>query len=228
MRLDESTLARVDDWRSSQPGLPSRAESMRRLIEIGLAGTSGAPVRFDDGSKLITMMLCEMYKHLKVSGGVNPELVEDAIAGGHYWGLRWEYPGIFHDDEDREVVVREVADILTMWSLIESGCNKLSKADKARVNKEAEPLGGNVAFRGFDGNYETAHMSIARFMIKTLKRFTDFSGRDLNSHMPTLDGYRRMLRVFEPMRKTLLGVDLNASQIVDLVHAQDDRPRRKA
>jgi uncharacterized protein len=230
MRLDESTLERVDLWRSRQADLPSRAEGMRRLIEAGLRsadGTAGV-VKLDDGSKLIAMMLCGIYKHLGIRGDIDPELVEDAIAGGHYWGLRWEYPGIFHDDQDREGIVREVADILDMWSLVESGSSKLSKAEKGRVNKEAEPLGGNIAFRGFDGNYETAHMSVARFMIKTLKRFTDFSGRDLNSHMPTLEGYRRMLRAFEPMRKTLLGVSLNASQIIDLIHAQDDSSRRKA
>ncbi len=36
MRMDPETLARVDEWRRKQPDLPSRAEAMRRLVDLGL------------------------------------------------------------------------------------------------------------------------------------------------------------------------------------------------
>lgn len=32
-----SEVSRIDDWRSKQPGIPSRAEAIRRLVEVGLA-----------------------------------------------------------------------------------------------------------------------------------------------------------------------------------------------
>jgi uncharacterized protein len=36
MRVPASFLKMVDDWRRKQPELPSRAEAIRRLVEIGL------------------------------------------------------------------------------------------------------------------------------------------------------------------------------------------------
>jgi hypothetical protein len=36
MRASEEFLRRIDDWRREQPDLPSRAESIRRLVEIAL------------------------------------------------------------------------------------------------------------------------------------------------------------------------------------------------
>ncbi len=35
MRTDEGFLERLDEWRRHQPGIPSRAESVRRLVEEG-------------------------------------------------------------------------------------------------------------------------------------------------------------------------------------------------
>lgn len=37
MRVDETFLRSVDDWRRQQPELPSRAEAIRRLVEKGLS-----------------------------------------------------------------------------------------------------------------------------------------------------------------------------------------------
>jgi hypothetical protein len=36
MRVPASFLKMVDDWRRKQPELPSRAEAIRRLVEIAL------------------------------------------------------------------------------------------------------------------------------------------------------------------------------------------------
>ena len=97
---------------------------------------------------------------------------------------------------------------------------RLSAKDKERVEKEAEPFGKNPRFNGFDGNNETEHMGVARFLIEDLERFSSFKKRDLNSHMPTLVGYRRMLRIFLPLRPGLTGGVLTASQIIDLLKAR--------
>ena len=120
------------------------------------------------------------------------------LAGGC---LGWEYTGIFHRHEDSKKTVSEVADMLDVWWFVEQSYERLSKQDKARVEKEAEPLGKHVVFRGFDGNYEGEHLGVASFLINKLDRFADFKGRELNSHMPSIDGYRRMVRAFEPMRR---------------------------
>ena len=36
MRASDEWLAKIDDWRRQQPDLPSRAEAIRRLVDLGL------------------------------------------------------------------------------------------------------------------------------------------------------------------------------------------------
>jgi uncharacterized protein len=215
MRVDEDILASVDKWRSEQDDLPSRAEAMRRLVELGLGKTTSEAVRFSDGEKLLVCMMGDLYRHLKlVDGEINPEFVNAAIFGGHNWALKWEMNGLFHNHEDNSQDVSFVVDVLDMWDFIESGYEKLSKKDKDRLAKEAEPFGKHVEFVGFDGNNESTYMSIARFMIEKMDRFSRFKKRELNSHMPTLSTYQRMLNVFEPMRAKLVGTGLDVDQLI--------------
>jgi uncharacterized protein len=219
MRLDESILERVDAWRGRQPDVPTRSESVRRLVETGLAVTSASRVSLDDGGKLVASMLCDIHRHLKISNGVDPSFVESAISGGHYWALKWEYPGIFHDHEDDQATIRETIEALDVWAFIESGYSKLAKKDKLRVEQEAPPFGKSPTFTGFDGNNESEHYSVARFLVDKMGRFAAFSGRDLNSHVPLVDRYKRMHRAFEPIRATLMGGDMNAQQIITVLNA---------
>jgi hypothetical protein len=221
LRLDQGVLDNVDEWRSRQNDFPSRAEAVRRLMEVGLRTREGKKIKFSEGEKFITLMLCEVYKHLKIKGEINPKFVETTLHGGHYWGLSWQYPGIFHGEEKKDETVKEVVDVLDMWSFMERGFCALSANEKARVAKEAAPFGGDVRFRGFDGNNEGAHLSVACFLINELDRFSEFKGRDLNSHWHSIDGYRRMLSIFEPLRRTLVGAELSASQIIEILNARD-------
>jgi len=222
MRLGASVLEEVDAWRARQNDVPSRAEAIRRLIEAGLAATSGREkqVRLADGDKLILLMLRDLSKQLKLkSGEIDPDFIAEVIFGGHSWGLEWQYSGIFHRHEDAKAVVSEVVNILDMWSFLESGYQKLSKKDKARVAAEAEPVGKHVVFTGFDGNNESEHIGVARFLIEQLGRFTYFKGRELNAHMPSIAAYRRMVAVFEPIRRKLTGRDLTADEIIGILKA---------
>lgn len=40
MRVDEVWLEQIDDWRRKQPRIPSRAEALRRLTQLGLQQAS--------------------------------------------------------------------------------------------------------------------------------------------------------------------------------------------
>lgn len=104
-----------------------------------------------------------------------------------------------------------------MWSFIESSDAALPKKDKERVEKEADPFGKNPKFPGFDGNNEAEWLSVATFLVEKMDRFTV---RCVNSHMRTLDGYRRMLCVWERMRPALTGGTMSAAQIVELLNAR--------
>lgn len=220
MRLDLQTLQQVESWRAEQPDRPSRAEAVRRLIGAGLAISGKDEMRLSAGEKVILGMLCHLCEHQGVRSDVDPEFVMDAIRGGHHWALEWEYPDLFHRGIDHPTVLAEVVDMLEMWYFMESGYEKLSEQERELVERDSAPLGKTVKFPGFDGNYETQQLGIAKFLVNRMGRFDRFKGRDLNSHAPLTVAYRRMLPVFESMRWSLTGGgELSGSQITALLQA---------
>jgi uncharacterized protein YfbU (UPF0304 family) len=176
-------------------------------------------VKLSSGEKLILLMLCEIYEHLKIKGQTDTELIKEAIFSGNLWGLGSGMPGVFHDSETPLEVVHETVNILVMWERLEQSFKNLGPEDKATLAKSSEAFGENVKFPGFDGNNESEYISATRFLVESLDRFQHFKGRDFNAHMPTLDGHRRMLKVFDPILKRVLNKDFSAAQIKEVLAA---------
>lgn len=224
LRIDEEQLARIRAWAEEQEPRPTGAEAVRRLIDLGLATGSPRSVHFTDGEKMLILMMNDLYKHLRVKDpDSDSEFLAQVIYGGHYWAPRWKLTGVFHDHVDDPRELDHVVDVLDMWEWLELSHEQLSAAERKRVATEAATFGKDVRFRGFDGNAESSQMGIARFLIEKLERFTRFKGRDLNAHHETFTQYRRMLKVFLPMRETLMGGRLTADQIIAVVNAQAAR-----
>lgn len=110
-----------------------------------------------------------------------------------------------------------------MWTLIETSYDRLPADDKERIKADGNPSVREARFSGFDGNHETEQMGIALFLVEELGRYANFKGRHLNSHMPSLDGYERMLTAFQPLLSSLGSDYLTATQIIQLLKAQDHR-----
>jgi uncharacterized protein len=221
MRLDQDTLRTIDSWRGKQDDIPSRAEAIRRLVERGLESErapESTELRFNRAELLTIHLICDLLKAPK-DRETDPEFVRQALFGGHYWALEWDMNGLFPTRTDDPTMVNEVMNVLEMWDFIEAAWAKFDSKTKVRVEKEAEPFGKKPMFRGFDGNYESRQMGIARFLIERMNRFTRFKGVGLNSHMPVVESYRRMLVVFEPMRPGLVGSALSADEIIELLSA---------
>ncbi len=157
------------------------------------------------------------------------DFICEAIERGHEWALDWMYPGVFTGAPvTSPQTVSEVCDVLDMWSMIERSYAKLSKEEEKQVEVEAEPFGKNVRFQGFSVNDEITHYSIADFLINKMGRFDTFEGRELNSHFPCLDAYRRMLTVFKPRQHTLVGrCDLSVTEIIDVLKEMTHPTERK-
>lgn len=222
MRIDSDLLDRLDRWREGEDDSPSRAEAVRRLVEGGLAhDNKGKAVHLSDGEKLITLMLADLIRGLGVQTDTDVELLQKVIYGGHYWALGWEMPGIFHDHSDKQSRVRFVVDVLDMWSFIEEAFDPLDKAGKDRLAAEVAPSVATVTFSGFDGNNESEYLGIARFLVNDLERFSRFRERhdQLNSHYPTVESYAKMLRIFEPMRRSLVGRRMNSAELAAVLNA---------
>lgn len=218
-RLDEDILSRVDNWRKEQEDLPTRAEAMRRLVEAGLARTSSDVIRFNDGDKVIISMLCDIQRNLKMEEDTQVDLIDAAIHGGHYWSLGWELSSLFEAKEDDPQNVEFTVSVMSMWSELENSYKRLSKADKALVG-EANPFPKKLLqFPGFDGNREPELFSIMRFVINKLGRFSLFKDRECNTFRPMSPTYERMLSVYEPMLKTIVGTELEVAQIIAILKA---------
>jgi uncharacterized protein YfbU (UPF0304 family) len=177
-------------------------------------------MKLSDGEKLILVMLCDIYKELGIKGEVEANFVKSAINSGNLWGLKARYHGVFEMGDRDPRTVSEVGDILEMWWFMETAYKKMSKADQDRV-KEAHHFGQDLKFPGFDGNNEGEHHSVALFLVRDLDRFEGIGSKhDLNSHCPSLDGYRRMLEVFAPLRRSIAGRELSATEIIELLNAR--------
>lgn len=66
MRLSADDVIRLDDWRRQQPDIPSRAEAIRRLVELGMT--------VDDA---LSMLSARAFALSTVDG--LPEHVEDEL-----------------------------------------------------------------------------------------------------------------------------------------------------
>jgi uncharacterized protein YfbU (UPF0304 family) len=227
LRLDEEMLESIDGWRSRQTGAPSRASAIRQLIEKGIAAEQPRPTfRASGVERIMLMMLADICQHLEVEADSDPEFIKATIFNGQDWAFAWKYHGLLRDSTPSEELVTEVAHILEMWSILEASYENLTAKQKEQVATEFGEGELEVRFDGFDGNNEGEHFSVASFMVQDLKRFDEFATRDLNSHRPTLQGYRRMLPVY---RRLAGRSKLTPSALVEILDARrhpEQRSRR--
>jgi hypothetical protein len=225
LRLDQDTIHGVDAWRAKQPGVPSRSEAIRRLIDRALRNAT-QPENFSKGEALIVAMLGDIYKGLNVESDFDPEFLRDALGDGHHWAIESEYSGFFHEPIDMEKV-DEVGHWLLMWQTLEITLARLSKADLARFDEGVSPYSSKDKFPGFDGNHEGEYWSIARFLVEKMEQFPHFKGRtDLNSHSHTLEIHRRMYEVFERAISSSLDRELSVEDLIEIYRARIHPSRR--
>lgn len=148
-------------------------------------------MKLSDGEKLIAIMLADLLEANGINGEVDPAFVKEAITGGDLWALKWEYPGLFHGEEPSDAIVSETADLLSMCSVIEFSISQLDPTDLAEI-----PANERTVFVGFDGNHDD-HFGVANMMIEHMGRWSEFHGRNLNSHGTVLTKYRRMKMAYE-------------------------------
>ena len=217
LRLDPETLNRVDAWRNSQEDNLTRAEAIRRLVDRGLMGSTKENFALGHSDRLIVWLITELMRtsmHAGIDKG-QVQVIQRALLGGHYWALPWEMSGVFHTHADSPRDVEFVVNVLDMWTFVESAYAKLSPVEQERVKTESNR--STPQFFGFDGNNESTLMGIAQFMVRDMDRFSQFKTREFNSHMPMRGGYARMYALFEPIRKTLVGRELSADELVTLL-----------
>ena len=178
-------------------------------------------MKLTNPEKLILLMLSELHEKVGVKDGTDTKLLKRAIYSDNTWALDWEMQGVVGDkSEPTPPEVTDVVNVLDMWSFIEEAYEKFDAPSRDKVKVGAAPFGEHVTFTGFDGNNESRHMSIARFLVQDMDRFTRFKKRDLNSHHPSIEGLLRMSEVFEKIRPTLADRGLSADEVIQLLNAR--------
>jgi uncharacterized protein len=180
----------------------------------------GAIMNLSEGERLILVMLCDIHKALNLKGVIDPDVLKPLILEAEHNGLARAANGMSGEHRDRTAVANEVTEILDMWSAIERGYKHLSVDEKREVEIGAGPLGRGVRFSGFDCECEIAYRDTAHVLIEETGQFERFQGRNLDAHMPALAGYRRMLRLYAPMRSVSGDRRLDVQQIIALANAE--------
>ncbi len=217
LRLDQNFIDKIDAWRREQNEIPSRSEAVRRLIEKGLSND----VVLSPGDRLVTTMLCDIYKHLNVSGDLDTNFIKDAVSDGHFWALEREYHSLIQASPVDNAIATEAITILNMWYVLKMTYERMSDSDKEYVAKSIPFFKSPIFFPGFDGNNESKHYSVACFFIRKMGYFKELDDNtDLNSHGPSLQSYRNMLAVFNSIQRDLLGTPFTNAQFIEIFLAR--------
>jgi hypothetical protein len=145
-----------------------------------------------DSERLIIFMLSEIMEAMNLNQEIDPSLIKTLITHGDDWAIKHTYPGIFPSESTDQETLKQTRDILWMWSLIEHGIANLQGAQAAEA-----ATWHYSSFAGFDGNNDD-HYGVAVTFIDVLGEFSDFKGRELNSHtQTTLPRYLRMYQKFD-------------------------------
>ncbi len=173
-----------------------------------------------NSERLILLMLCEIHKALKIKDGFDADFITAALADGHVWAIKREYGHVLPGNDDQPEQVREVTDILDMWRMLEASYRLLDAEGKKKVTDAAPIFGKKPSFEGFDGNNESEQLSIYEFLVEKMGLWEEFKGRNKNTHMPTLDGYRRMFETYRPMLDSMTLPELSPEQIAAVLNAR--------
>ena len=223
MRLEPQMLQKLDSWRTKHGSGSTRSEAARRLMEMGLQQSEGKTMQISDGEKAIIGLIRDLYHGLGVKdGNMDPEFIIEALCDGQDWSIAWKYHGLYGYRQPPEVV-NEVSDIMAMWDSLERSYQHLSDVEKQDVSEQARIGSEGISFPGFGENFEIEHLSIAKMLVRNLDHYQSLNGKDLNSHIPCLDGYRRMLMVYEPLKPSLsTGRNLSMVEIIAIRQARHE------
>jgi uncharacterized protein len=131
-----------------------------------------------------------------------------ALEEGYSLHYEWIFQGICDDFPKSEC--QFVLDVLDLHRAIIYSNASLSDQEKLPIEK--------IRFRGFDGNNEGEYLGYARYFIVTLERYDEirnqFTYPDLNSHMPSIHRYKKMLETWITYGKTF---DMSKAQLEEIV-----------
>lgn len=162
-----------------------------------------------DGEKIIIGLLCDL-KDGKDQSGLDTDKVREAIYG-RPWVLPLENNWLF-PDHPLPPEIREIFDVLDMWSIIERHAKNVDSAEFERLTGRKL---SNFKFTGYDGNHES-QCGDAQYIVEKLGRFEEFKGRAFNSHATRAPQYAAMFKRFDELRPATGDRNLTVEELAEL------------
>lgn len=204
-------LDRVDRWRAEQAVPMSRSEAIRSLSEAGIQQSKNF---YPDTNQKMLMDLFLQGMLDKEKRTINPELMREALLGGHYWAFNILSPDVNLHDPDTYEEKEFVFSVLTMWSCLELSYVRLSSSEKKILKEEIGFRGlEELKFPNFDLMTESKYFEISNFIVSKLNRFTRITTSGHDSHEPMASTYERMLVLFAEEKKNVGGDVLSFHQL---------------
>lgn len=199
MRIDSDMSEQIEIFAKKKE--VTRSEAVRILILRGLGDIS-------KGEKLILATLNNIANEMKLKSSLQEiNLIVSAISSGKTWAIDWEHEWL-EQDEVSYKFVKETVDILSMWNYLTYEYQKLTTADRSKFDSSNTSVEW-ATFPGFDGNNDP-HYGITRFLIESLKRFTNFDAQKINSHyFGLVPKYLRMVDKFNKIKKGRKSIGVN-------------------
>ncbi len=173
-------------------------------------------LRLTEGERVIMLLLTEIQEHLEMENSSRSKLLREAIVSGNLWSIEELFPEVFDNIEITKSTANEAREVLAMWQRLEESFSRLSLAEKEWLTSTG-PQGQYVKFIGFSENYEAEQSHAARFLVNATEQFSYFKGRELNSHVPMSDQYRRMLPRFTSILNEVGNGDFSAAQLHEVL-----------
>jgi uncharacterized protein YfbU (UPF0304 family) len=150
-------------------------------------------------SKTERLLLYNQYEILKLLHGKDKYMADEyerlqKIVG---LGFKHEYEELTSciQDELPDSRADFVWDVLQMFEVLEDSYKELTDSQREEIDPR------RIKFSGFDGNNEAEYLMYVEFIVKDMGRFKWLCDREsLNSHMPRLSRYSRMLGMWEQVR----------------------------
>lgn len=204
-------MDRLDQWRMEQRVAMSRSEAIRSLSELGMQQTRQC---IPDVNQKILMDLLLQSLLDKEQRTIDPELLREALLGGHYWAFNILSPDVTNNDLDTNEEKEFVFSVLEMWSCLELSYDRLQSSERDFLKNEIGFRGfEDLKFPNFDLMTESKYFEISNFIVEKLKRFTRLTTTTHDPHEPMAIVYGRMLEAYAAEKKDMKGDVLSFVQM---------------
>ena len=166
-----------------------------------------------DVERLIFLMLSEINEKIGIKSNILPDFITTT-------NLRDKQCPFIESSSNKKnalSITEEVVSILDMWVDIQRSHYSLTNEKREMLEINVPYIGNKPVFSGFDISYEKDYMELTRYLVGEIERFRKLWVSDFVSKTPSLNGYKRMLDVYIPIRDAHPNKLLTLNQLCEIL-----------